>query len=344
MAGGQTVKVGGYVDMEYRYTDPEDTSASSTNTFDQRRLVPFLFAEVTSQLRFSTEIAFEHGGNVDQGGDIVVEHMVVDYRFADAFQARTGIILSPLGRFNLVHDSPLNDLTDRPLVDRLIIPTTLSEAGVGLFGVAYPNPLAVFNYEVYLVNGFDQGIIVDSQGTVRIPDGRGNQSDDNNANKALVARFNYDPRPGLDFGLSAHYGKYDDAGTDHLTLVAADLEVRRGPAEFLFEYAQAAVERSHLGLSRQTQVGFYAQGNVHFLKDRLMPGSTFTGVVRWDWIDFGAKGTPDERTSRLTFGLNFRPVEKVVFKTDFQTNWQEPAGGTNTRRDHRYLASVAVYF
>jgi len=268
----------------------------------------------------------------------------MDYKFADVIQARTGIILSPLGRFNLVHDSPLNDLTDRPLVDRVIIPTTLSEAGAGLFGVVYPSRLAVFNYEVYIVNGFDEGIIADSAGTVRIRDGRGSVSSDNNTGKAVVARFDYSPRLGLDLGLSVHHGKYDDAGADNITLVAADLELRRGPAEILFEYAQAGVERSHLGMSHQTQVGYYLQGNLHFLQDKLMQGSTFTGVVRWEWINFAVKGSPDDRLSRLTFGLNFRPVEKAVFKTDFQTNWQEPSGGANTRQDHRFLASVALYF
>lgn len=344
LTGDEAVKVGGYVDMEFLYTDPADTAAGSSSTFDQHRLIPFLFAEVTPQLHFSTEIEYEHGGNFEEGGEITVEYMVVDYRFSDPFQVRTGIILAPLGRFNLVHDSPLNDLTDRPLVNRVIIPTTLSEAGAGLFGVIYPSKMAVMNYEVYVVNGFNEGIIADSTGTVRLRDGRGSVSVDNNTSKSLVGRFNYSPRLGLDFGLSAHHGKYDDLAQDNITIVAADAEVRRGPLELLFEYAQASIERSHLGLSKQTQSGYYAQGNFHFLQDKLMPGSTFTGVVRWDWIDFGAKGTSDDRASRLTFGLNFRPVEKAVFKTDYQTNWMEVAGGTNERVDHRYLASVALYF
>lgn len=344
LTGDQAVRVGGYVDMEFSYTHPDDTLAGTSSTFDQHRLIPFLFAEVTPKLHFSTEIEYEHGGNVESGGEISVEYMVVDYRFADAIQARTGIILSPLGRFNLVHDSPLNDLTDRPLVDREIIPTTLSEAGVGLFGVVYPSKLAVFNYEAYLVNGFNEGIIADSAGTVRLREGRGSPSSDNNTGKSIVARFDYSPRLGLDLGLSAHHGKYDDAGMDNLTLVAADLELRRGPAEVLLEYAQAEIERSHLSLEKQTQQGFYLQGNLHFLQDKLLQGSTFTGVVRWDWVDFAAKGSPDNSASRLTFGLNFRPVEKAVIKTDFQTNWQEPAGGSKTRQDQRFLASVALYF
>ena len=52
----------------------------------------------------------------------------------DWLNYRGGIILSPLGKFNLVHDSPLQDLTERPMVSRFIIPTTLSESGMGFFG------------------------------------------------------------------------------------------------------------------------------------------------------------------------------------------------------------------
>ena len=37
----------------------------------------------------------------------------VDLRVVDEFNLRGGVILTPLGKFNLVHDSPVNDLTDR---------------------------------------------------------------------------------------------------------------------------------------------------------------------------------------------------------------------------------------
>ena len=339
------VRVGGYADIEFTYQAPAADGQPDYNTFNQHRLVPFFFAEVTPDLHFSAEIEYEYGGNVEKDGEIKVEYLVADYRFAGAFQFRAGIVLTPLGRFNLIHDSPINDLTDRPLVDRHIIPTTLSQAGAGFFGQVYPSDRATLDYEVYLVNGFDEGIIVDTLGTVRIRSGTGSLKEDNNRNKAVTARVNYSPRLGVDIGLSGHYGKYDDSGKDHLTLVAVDAMLRQGPLEAIFEMSQAAVERSHLGLSRQTQFGYYVQGNVHFLQDWLKPGSTFTGVLRWDYVDFSKKGLADDRLTRLTLGVNFRPVEKAVFKTDFQTNWKKAAySSSNDREDYRFLASVALYF
>ena len=47
--------------------------------------------------------------------------------------------LMPVGKFNLLHDSPLNDLVDRPMVSRIIIPSTWFEAGAGIYGTLYPS-------------------------------------------------------------------------------------------------------------------------------------------------------------------------------------------------------------
>ena len=259
------VKVGGYVDMEFKYTDPAEGGAESKSTFDQHRLIPFLFAEITPDLHFSTEIEFEHGANAEKGGEVNVEYMVLDYRFTDALQFRTGIVLAPLGRFNLVHDSPAHDLTDRPLVDQTIIPTTLSEAGAGFFGTLYPSQQSVVNYEVYVVNGFDDGLLQGGD-LVRVRDGRGSVSEDNNSAKSVTARVEYSPRLGIDVGLSAHVGRYDPMGTDLLTVVAVDAGVRRGPAELLGELAQAETDRDHLGLPRQTQRGFISRATCTFCR------------------------------------------------------------------------------
>ena len=71
---------------------------------------------------------------------------------------RGGLILTPLGKLNLIHDSPLLDLTDRPLVSRLIIPTTLTDAGMGFFGTLYPSELSKLDYEIYVTNGVFHGL------------------------------------------------------------------------------------------------------------------------------------------------------------------------------------------
>ena len=82
-------------------------------------------------------------------GTLKIEFATMDYRFEDWLNLRGGIILIPMGRFNLVHDSPLNDLPLRPMVSRLIIPSTFAESGIGFFGTVYPTQLSKVDYEFY---------------------------------------------------------------------------------------------------------------------------------------------------------------------------------------------------
>ena len=70
--------------------------------------------------------------------EIGLEFAHIDYLVKEPFNLRAGILLLPIGKFNLLHDSPLNDLTDRPLVSRFVIPSTVSETGAGFYGTFIP--------------------------------------------------------------------------------------------------------------------------------------------------------------------------------------------------------------
>ena len=127
-AGGG-VAVGGAWTWNWR-------SPRRVTTFDQHRFVPFITGYVSDRVTVSAEIEFEHGGNPDADGEVKLEYAVIDFRFSEAFNFRRR---DPApSAFNVLHDSPLNDLTARPVVTRQIIPSTLSEAGMGFFGTTYP--------------------------------------------------------------------------------------------------------------------------------------------------------------------------------------------------------------
>src|SRR5262245_56554724 len=145
--------LGGYMDLEFHAGD-------EGSTFDQRRFVPFIYAEVSDRVHVASEIEYEHGGEVagdeETDGEISIEFATVDVKAVDAFNFRGGIILSPLGRLNVYHDAPMLDLTERPLVDQEVIPTTLSEAGLGLYGSFGLTDMLLVNYEGYIVHGFKE--------------------------------------------------------------------------------------------------------------------------------------------------------------------------------------------
>ncbi|MEN8376712.1 MAG: hypothetical protein ABFS34_14895 [Gemmatimonadota bacterium] len=340
---GGGAAVGGYVDLEL-----EAALETDELTFDQHRLIPFIFAEITDRIHFGTELEFEHGAD-----EIKVEFAALDVSFADWINLRGGILLSPLGKFNLVHDSPVNDLTERPLVNRQIIPTTLSEAGVGFFGTIYPSESAVVTYEAYVVNGFDADLLA-GDGEARLRSGRGSVETDNNAEKSVVGRIGYSPVLGVEVGASAHHGVYapDDAdeqaalglaGDETLTIAAADAIFTRGPVELLGEAAWATLDAP--AGTADAQFGYYAQANLHFGQGAIgmFPSSVFTAVGRWGEIDLDSD-LDDARQRRLTLGLNWRPVEETAFKVDLLTDWFQDAAGEFGDAEQKIFFSLASYF
>jgi hypothetical protein len=333
------------MDHEFRWRE------GHSSTFDQHRLIPFLYSRISDRLQFSTEIEYEHGGFVSGGdetdGEIKIEYAVLDFSVAEALNFRGGIILSPLGMFNLLHDSPLNDLTERPSVDRFLVPTTLSESGFGVYGSVYPSAVAVLTYEIYVVNGFDARVLQETSGTYRLSTraGRGSRSQDNNDDKALVARIGFSPRLGVSVGASAHTGDYDDAGTRNLTIAAVDGKVTRGSLEFLGEAVLVRAEvdgTAHPGAADDER-GAYAQLNVHVLHDRVLPGSVFTLVARGDWVDFEADRRGGHEQG-LTLGINFRPVEETVFKLDYSWTWTASVDAETVGPRDALVLSLASYF
>jgi hypothetical protein len=345
---GSGTLLGGYMDHELLMGFDADDRLT-TSTFRQHRFIPFLYSEITDRLHLAAEIEFEYGGDVSKGGEIKVEYAATDFAIRDWLIFRGGILLSPLGHFNLVHDSPVNDLTERPLVAREIIPTTLSESGIGFTGDIQPDDVNVIHYELYTVNGFTESILVKNAAgalqRVRLRGGRGTQRTDNNKNKALVGRLSWSPRLGVQLGGSFHTGAYSNEGEDRLTILAADAEVNRGPLQVQGEYAYARATLDAFNLEAQKQHGFYVQAGYHIPTDRLLAGSTFTLVGRYDLVDFGlGGGLSDQRQDRVTVGVNFRPVEDTVFKLDYGTNFTTAPGADRTRGAGQLAFSLATYF
>jgi hypothetical protein len=334
---GDVAAIGGYIDMEFEWTD-------DASTFDQHRFVPFITGYVSDRVTVSAEIEFEHGGNVQKDGEVKLEFAVADFRFTEALNFRGGVVLSPLGSFNLLHDSPLNDLTARPVVTRQIIPSTLSEAGMGFFGTTYPGEESVLSYEAYLVNGFNEDII-DDAGRLRIRGGRGSQKQDNNKDKALVARAGFSPSLGTNVGLSVHTGKYDDADEHRLTIAAVDAKVTFGALELQGEaaMADAGIDRDVNPDTAEKQAGAYAQVNYHLLHDKLLQGSVVTLVARGDWMDFD-RDVDGDAEDGFTLGVNFRPTEETVFKFDYNWTWKTDTMNERSDAAGRFFFSLATYF
>jgi hypothetical protein len=339
--------IGGYVEAHFRYEREEGFTEKIA--FEPKRFNLFTYTPVSERVRVASELEFEEGGE-----EIKIEIAVIDFEVHPALTFRAGIILAPLGRFNLAHDSPSNDLTDRPLVSTQIIPTALSEGGMGFYGAFYPSAKSRVTYEIYGVNGFNDGVLLGDEAGTRISAGKGNFEDNNNR-PSWVGRIGLSPQPAYEVGLSLHTGPYTDvwelegAKVDEkrdLTIWALDWDSRWRQFEFLGEYAAASLDvPAESGIFQDSQSGVYGQVNAHFGQNWLsaLPHSVFTGVVRYDLVDFDTD-TDGDSVKRLTLGLNFRPAEDTVFKLDYQRSSEIDPFDNPEVKGAAFLFSVATYF
>lgn len=348
IAEGSRAAVGGYFDHELR-VDFAPGGDMTNFSFVPHRLVPFIYAEIATNLVFSTEIEFEYGGNVDQAGEIKIEFAVVDYTLSEALAFRSGIILLPIGRFNLYHDSPVNDFTERPLVSRYIIPSTFMESGAGVFGTFYPTENSVLGYELYIVNGIDSA---PANGGVR--SARPALKSDQNTAKSIVGRVSYSPLLGLELGGSVYTGRWDAAADSAansmgVSILAFDWSYSLGALQFVGELART--NYAVTAFTEGTGLGGYGQLNYHFgqglIKSR--PESVFTASLRFGQIDFnehaGDNNGHDQR--RISLGFNFRPVERTAYKLSYLWNVTRDHLATSYLSENGFSqvrASVATYF
>ncbi len=351
-SGFGNVSVGGYIDHEFENFENTDS------TFDQHRWILNVGAELGDRLRFYSEYEIEHGGpdSANSGGEAKVEQAWVDFLVKEWINVRFGAVLVPFGRYNLYHDSDLQDLTDRPIVARRVIPTTWAEAGAGFHGTVNPAigdyEDLLLGYEVYAVNGLEEDTI-DDRG---FRSAKGGLGSDNNNNKAVVGRFTVSPLAGQEVGISGYHGNYANSGDADVSGAAVDWFTSYGPVEFLGEYAYFEVDELGTLTSNQPDSiqGFYAQANYHFwpefLDDTFLGKSfenpTFTLVGRYGWAeiqDDADANTGDNEEERFTLGFNYRPVESWVLKLEYQ--WNDAKNETLERGDNDgFMASVAMGF
>ena len=339
--------IGGYAEAHARYQRVD--GLRDDTGFEAKRFNLFANALVSDWVRLGAELEFEDGAQ-----EILLEYAAIDLRIHPSYLTlRGGMVLSPLGRFNLAHDSPLNEFTDRPLVSTELIGVALSEPGFGVLGHVPVGRDGRVTYELYSTNGFHDGLITDSENGTRIPRGRRNL-EDNNGSPAVVGRLAWSPRLGFELGASAHHGAYNVFNTEgaqvderrDLTIAVIDAEATILGTRFSGEGAVAAIDvpEGLRGVYSTAQRGFYVEALREVGRGfvRTMPQSSFAVKARWDYVDFDT-GVVGTSTAQLSAGLNFRPTLDSVLKLDFVRGKRRDE--FNNLGEHAYvLFSFATYF
>ncbi len=330
--------IGGYAEHDFLLPQQGRT------TFRNHRYVLFVYSHISERISTATEIEFEWAGSplkrngILGAGEVLLEFSVVDLMITEWLTFRAGVILVPMGSYNLRHDAPAQELADRPIAYTSVVPTTWYESGAGFLGGFDLGNDWRLSYEVYAINGLDAKIL-DGQGFLGA---RGSNLEDNNDDKAIVGRVSLSPFLGLDTGVSGYTGAYDLEGR-RVNMVNADVFWRVGAWDFTGEVVRAFIDPGYVqgfpgGSLANTRdrvptgmFGFYAQVNHRFRIEpffRLLPDEWhdghFTASLRYEEKDTDMEFVSTGDVARLTVGLNFRPLPPYVLKSNFF--WEKSGG------------------
>ncbi len=211
--GKLPIAIGGYMEANTQYAATDGISDGFS--FQARRFTLFFSSTIAQNIKFLSELEFEDGTK-----EINIEFAAMDIEFHHLLNLRGGIIMNPIGAFNQNHDGPRWDFIDRPISATTIIPTTLSNVGLGLHGKYFAHDWIV-GYEAYLTNGFDDNIISNPDGRTSLAEGKQNPVRFEESNSGLpmfTGKLAIRNRIIGEFGFSYLTGVYNNWKVDGLIL------------------------------------------------------------------------------------------------------------------------------
>lgn len=337
----QGLSIGGYGEMLFESYASKREGGSPVgfgDIVDFLRGVVYVGYKFDERWVFNSGLEFEHA-STGKSGSASVEFAYVDYLWKPELNVRTGLLLLPLGLLNELHEPTLFASAERPYVEHVLIPSTWSENGAGIFGDVGP-----FSYRAYVMNGLN-GAGFTANG---LRGGRQKGAMALAEDIAWTGRLDYTATPGLVVGVSAYAGNSGqglrdaagrtiDAGTTLLD-VHLDWRYRGFHLRGLWirgQVGDAARLNEALNLSGDDSVGERFEGGyVEIAYDVLARRggrASLSPFVRIEAIDTqarvprGFERDPIYDREILTWGVAYRPISRIVFKFGYQ-DWTNPGG------------------
>lgn len=300
---------GGYGHMDY--TGYQNKQAS--DQLDIYRAVFYAGYKFSDDIRFGSEIEFEHGG-----GEVSVEQAYLDFALNQNNTLRVGHMIMPVGYINIYHEPTVFSAVTRPETERYIIPSTWGENGVMLHG-----RYGSVGYSIGAFAGLDA-----SKGTeIRGMRSGGDQSKAEDFGYA--ARVEYAAlNDALTLGISGFYGQADQ-GVSALKGVntgvwEAHAIYKKSGLELLGMYARSNIENADkVAIVAAKDSSGQASGwyvNAAYTIDKFTPFVRYENINRFEkkyTATTGVKKESDKDNKITTIGVNYKPVPNVVLKTDY---------------------------
>lgn len=348
----QGVSIGGYGEFLYeRFSEDreDDEPANRQDRFDALRAILYVGYKFSDKLLFNSELEWEHG-STGQGGEASIEFAYVDYLLTPALGLRAGLLLSPMGLTNELHEPPIFLGTTRPLVESVIIPTTWRANGAGVFG-----DVGGFQYRAYALTSLDAVGGGSSRaggfGAGGLRGGRQKGAVEVAEDFSVVGRVDYTGILGLMVGGSAMLGQTGHnriVGGEELDATATILE---GHADYSARgldlralYAVATVDDvAQLNAARKLTgggsvgerlTGGYAQVGFDVLRamdtsHQLSPYVRYEAVNTQAEVPTGFLEDPATDRTVWVLGAMWKPIPQVSVKADYQVHGNGAETGVN---------------
>jgi len=356
--------IGGYLEANSNYFIEDGLGEGLS--FEMRRFNIFLYSSISERVKFLAELEFEHGTE-----EIELETALLDFQVNQGLNIRAGILLPQIGLVNANHDSPRWDIIDRPLSSTMIIPTTLSEVGVGLFGKFYLGNNTI-SYDAYVVNGLQDGVVLNEEGITFIPSGKSEEAfgEDNNGTPMYNGRLAINNRKFGEFGLSYYGGVYnsylmegeevDDKRSLHL--MAFDFTTQINKLTVKGELVKALIDVAEdIDESYGTeQAGGFIEMTYPIIEKTLFgyENAKINSVLRLEAVDMN-QGTfrnnflytssiegdkIGNEIKAVVVGLSFRPTAATTFRGNYRKHWSTDILGNPPALLGGFQFGFASYF
>ena len=331
--------IGGYGELDYNQSLIK--GIRQNGKLDVHRLVLLFGYKFNPKFTFISEIEFEHVQ------EVYIEQFFFNYRFKDYLNFRAGLLLIPMGIVNEFHEPTTFLGVERPLIDKVIVPTTWREIGAGFSGNIQD---ASLKYQLYLVNGFKSY----DNGEAKLNGSKGFRSGRQKAAESIISHPNLSAKlsfyglRGLELGLSVYTGKtqttayqgidknnslakqYADSTVVNINMLGLDARYRnkglllRGQVNYsnvgnTEQYN--AIEGTDLG---SAILGYYVETGYNLLKSSGSNNYQLIPFVRYSQYDTHFKVNElmerNEAYAKtvITSGINFMLNDALCVKADYQ--------------------------
>lgn len=343
---GKGVSIAGYGEMVYQNFSDEKEDGSDSGKIDQLdflRAILYTGYKFNDRILFNSEIEFEHA-STEGHGEVSVEFAYLDFNIWRSHGIRAGMLLVPVGLVNEKHEPVLFFGANRPSVAKNIVPTTWRENGAGIYGEIGP-----LVYRSYILAGLDSKGFRADKG---IREGRQHGSKSKIDDFAWTARLDYIGLPGLLAGVSTFIGdsgqgKKDSSGNEvDGTVTLWDLHAQYEWNALVAKavYAQITIDdvlqiNDDLGLTGSNSVGeklyggyFVVAYDILSLLGSDQSLSPFFRFERYDTqaeVPSGFSRDPANNRTEFTYGVNYKPMDNLVLKLDYQDKDNKADTGIN---------------